>query len=263
MNAWIFDVDGVLVDPVQKKVDNNILPMLVKILENDDFLTLNTGRSFAWTQEKILSPLSELVTNKDLFKNIFVVCEMGNVLVTFANKEWEKKLLDNPLPEELQAQVRTLAEEYKDSVFYDTSKETMISVEMKDGYDIKKFQEVVKAIEEKVEEILRTSYHSMELRVDATQIALDIQYEDAGKQLGAERIEDFMLAHGIKPEEIYTFGDSPSDSQMAEGLQEKYKVTFVYVGDKAKLDTDNLTCEIVYPTEKFTKGTLEFLTSHL
>lgn len=263
MNTWIFDVDGVLVDPVTKTADTDVLPFLVKILEKGDFLALNTGRSLSWTEEKILSPLLDLATNHELFKNIFVVCEMGNVLVTFENNGWNKKLLDNPLPEDLQEKMRTLAEEYKESVFYDASKETMISIEMRDGYDIKKFEGIVKDLYEKVEEILRTSYHSMELRVDATQIALDVQYEDAGKQLGAERIEDFMLERAIKPEEIYTFGDSPSDTQMAEGLQDKYKVTFVYVGDKTKLNTDNLTCEMVYPGEKFTKGTLEFLTAHL
>lgn len=259
MISYIFDVDGVITDPVSKDANQDVLKHILKILEKGDFVALNTGRSFSWTKDKILTPLIEKVQDSSILKNMFIVCEFGNVLARFENNEFVKRVLDDPLPEDLQEKMKKLAAQFSDSLFYDESKETMISLEMKDGFDVEKFEPIMKDLEEKVSKIVNTEYVNLELRVETNQIALDIQYDDAGKHLGAERIEDFMLENMLKPSIIYMFGDNPTDSQMAEELQGTYEVKFIYVGDKSKLDTEKLTCDIIYPVAKYTAGTLEFL----
>ncbi len=261
MNAWVFDIDGVITDPVTKKADHKILKHLSNILHNGDFVAFNTGRSFSWTKDTVLDPFSEYVMDKTLLENVFVVCEKGNVLASYKNSEWEKKVLDDALPEVIQAEVKKIIEEeFNDSMFFDTSKETMVTAEMKEGFDMELFGKRIQALDKKINEIIMNKrYASLELKTDPSHIALDIQYEDAGKHLGAERIEDFMMEKGIRPEIIYMLGDSPSDSQMASELQDNYHVIFVFLGGREKLNTDHLTCEIIYPKERFTKGALEFL----
>lgn len=260
MNAWFFDIDGVITDPKHKTVEKKVLDHILKILKQGNFVAFNTGRSFSWTEEKILTQLLKAEQDKSIFTNMFVVCEKGNVLGSWANDAWNKRLLDDPLPKKLHEQMKVLASEFADSVFFDDSKETMITFEMHEGFDVQKFGKIIEELEQKVKNIVQSpEFADMELRIDPSYIDLDIQYEDAGKHLGAERIEDFMLEHGIKPNIIYMLGDSPSDSEMAEELQGAYPIQFVYVGDEAKLNRDKLTCDVVVTTSKYTAGALEFL----
>lgn len=260
MNAWIFDVDGVLTDPITKKPDEKVLKHLGSLLQEGEFVALNTGRSFSWTNDSILSQLSNYVLDEKHFEKFFVVCEKGNVLANFEKGKWVKKVLDDSLPKPLQDEVAEITKEYSESMFIDTSKETMISIEMKDGFDIDTYSDRQKSVYPKIETILVKKYREMELIIDPSQISLDIQYEDAGKHLGAERIEDFMMENGIKPEKVYMFGDSSSDVQMASELEGSYQVVFIFVNEKSKLKNTPM-CEVVYTKEKFTKGTLEFLES--
>lgn len=259
MNAWVFDIDGVITDPATKIADEKILKHIPILLEKGYFVALNTGRSFTWTEEKILTPLIKNVQDLSMLKNMFIVCEFGNVLASFHNESFKKRILDDPLPEDLQKKVISIASEFAESLSFDDSKETMISFEMHDGFEVEKFEPIIKSLEEKINNILQTDYVDLNLRVETNQIALDILYEDAGKHLGAERIEDFMLEHSIKPKVIFMLGDNPSDSQMAEELQGAYPVRFVYVGDEKKLNRDNLTCDVIFTKSKYTLGTLEFL----
>lgn len=257
MDAYIFDVDGVITDPVTKTANSDVLKKIAALLETD-FIALNTGRSFSWVEEKILSPLSEITQDSSLYKNLFIVCEKGNVLAQLENDSWQKNLLDDPLPEEIQEKIKQLAKEHSESMFFDESKETMISVEMNDGFDVATYRKFQKELHNKAQELLEAKYHDMEFIIDPSTISLDIQYEDAGKQLGAERIEDYMLSKGIKVDKMYMFGDSQSDTDMAQALQDSHTVIFIYVGE-GKLYADKLTCEVVYADQKFTAGTLEYL----
>ncbi len=264
MNAWVFDIDGVITDPVSKKADHKILKHLSNILQNGDFVSFNTGRSFVWTKDVILDSLLEYVTDHSLLKNVFVICEMGNVLAVYKDSEWQKRVLDDSLPEVIQKEIKKIIEEeFSECMFFDETKETMITAEMKEGFSMDLFKKRVKSLEEKVNAILMNKkYASLELRAVAGHISLDVQYEDAGKHLGAERIEDFMMENGIKPETVYMLGDSNSDSQMAQELEGSHKVIFVFVNDKSALK-DTPMCEIIYTKEKFTNGTLEFLNNVL
>lgn len=265
MNAWIFDVDGVLSDLEEKISDHEILKHIASLLKKGEAVALNTGRSFTTIERSVLEPLYTYIEDKAHLKNMFIVCEMGNVLGFYEDGTFKKKLLDDPILPELAEQIQEIVEkDFSTAMFFDESKETMISIEVRDGFDMEIYKKAQDLLHEKISDLLLSNkYLQLNLVIGRNPIAIDIQYEDAGKHLGAERIEDWMMAEEIKPDAIYMIGDSPSDSRMAEELQNTYNVTFVYVGEKEKLDTDKLMCEIVYTKEKYNKGTLEFLTSKL
>lgn len=265
MNLWIFDVDGVLSNLSEKTTDHEILRHIASLLKNGDAVALNTGRSFTTIEETVIQPLEKLIIDKTHLKNMFIVCEMGNVLGSFKDGSFHKQILDDPILPELSDQIREIVEkDFSAAMFFDETKETMLSIEIKDGFDLEIYKKAQDIIHEKITALLLSNkYLQLNLVIGRNPIAIDIQYEDAGKHLGAERIEDWMMANNIKPEKIYMLGDSPSDSKMAEELQNTYSVIFVFVGEKEKLDTDKLMCEIIYTKEKYNKGTLEFLTSHI
>ncbi|MFI5265542.1 MAG: HAD family hydrolase, partial [Candidatus Levyibacteriota bacterium] len=139
-------------------------------------------------------------------------------------------------------------------------KTTMISVEMKDGFDNDVYSKQQKILHEKIEQLLSLpEYKNLKLRIDPSQISLDIQPQGAGKHLGAVRIEKWLQENNYKPEKVIMFGDSPSDIEMAEELEDRFLCEFVFVNDSAKLDTKNLTCKVVFTKASFTQGTLEYL----
>ena len=56
MIAWIFDVDGVLTNPTEKKiVELQIFDKLIEILKSGDIVGLNTGRSLVFVMIFITS----------------------------------------------------------------------------------------------------------------------------------------------------------------------------------------------------------------
>ncbi len=145
-------------------------------------------------------------------------------------------------------------------MFYDASKLTMISTEMIDGKQISDFHTNQTQLVERMRKILNDpSYKDLNLRIDPTTIATDIQNAHVGKHLGARRIAEWMKEKGINAKHIITVGDSQSDSEMAEELQDEYSVEFVFVGDPAKLDKSRLRCPVIFTNQKYSAGALEFL----
>lgn len=263
MNAYVFDIDGVITDLISKKVEASLLPKLAKILNRGDILAFNTGRSFSSVNERVLTPFLEIVENNSLLKNVFIVCEMGNVIVTHKNGAWNKKVLDDPLPTSLQETIKALvAKEFSESMFFDETKETMLSIEMKDGYNVMAFTKQEDILKEKISAlILEDKYLPLGLDLRTNLIAIDILYEDAGKGLGAERFQDWMIENALIPEAVFMFGDNASDLEMARKLGDSYEVIFVFVNDHIKLDTSFVSCKVVYTKNQFDHGTLEYLKS--
>lgn len=264
MNAYIFDVDGVLADPIQKQItEPKLLPAVAKILAEDNPVALNTGRSLSWVIARIIIPLEKIISNKSLFKNVIIVGEKGNTLLTYHNGKWENQTLTSRISATLETHIKQITEsEFEQSMFFDPDKTTMISVEMKDGFDNNTYFEQQQKLLEKIKHLLHMpEYKNLKLRIDPSQISLDIQPQDAGKHLGAVRIEKWLKENKCKPEKVIMFGDSPSDIEMAEELQDRFPCEFVFVNDPAKIDVKSLTCTVTFTKAKFTQGTLEYLTS--
>lgn len=261
--AWIFDVDGVITNPQEKKVtEEGLIDAIADRLKKGEVVTLNTGRSLSWIMDKVIKPIEESVDDKSVLDKFLAVGEKGGDWLSYQEGEWTT-FIDEAIsiPESLQNEVQGLiASEFQDSMFYDESKLTMISTEMADGHSIPDYTQRQHTLRGKMEEILtKPEYGSLDLKIDLTTIAVDIQNKHVGKHLGARRIADWLKDKGVKPEHILTIGDSQSDTEMAEELQDEYPVDFVFVGEPAKLNSEKLKNKPIFTSKRFGEGTLEFL----
>lgn len=261
--AWIFDVDGVITNPQEKKVtEEGLIDAIADCLTNGDVVTLNTGRSLSWMMDRVIKPIEESVGDKSRLDEFLAVGEKGGAWLLFQDGEWvtyiDKKIT---VPESLQTDIRELIyAEFQNSMFYDESKLTMISTEMIDRHLIPDYTQRQHVLVARMQEILaKPKYESLDLKIDPTTIATDIQNPHVGKHLGARRIADWLRDKSIRPQHILTIGDSQSDTEMAEELQDEYSVDFVFVGEPSKLNSDKLKNNPIFTAKLFGEGTLEFL----
>lgn len=260
--AWVFDVDGVISNPQEKRVtEPEILDHIAEKLEKGEPVALNTGRSLVWMVERVVNPLLEKIKDKSVLQNFFAVGEKGGTWLTFDSEGKMEHHKDDSIsvPQSLQEKVRNLiASEFSESMFYDETKLTMISTEMKDGYDLEDYAEDQRELNKKLQELIDQEGLGESLKVDPTVIASDIENRHVGKGFAVERILKWLSEKGIKPQEFVCFGDSISDIPMAEKIHERgASVRFVFVGrDKI---TKDYPFEIIQPQSIHGKGTLEFL----
>jgi hydroxymethylpyrimidine pyrophosphatase-like HAD family hydrolase len=263
MNAYLFDVDGVLSDPKVKQVtEPELFDHIIARLQVGDYVCLNTGRSLAWVENRIIDPLLTKFTDISLLSNFMLVGEKGGSWLTFIQAGEKKHEIDPTItvPSFLKYEIRALVTEtFAKSMFFDESKETMISIEMQDDFDLDAFHADQKRLNEVLEALLAKHDLSSTFKIDLTIIATDVENNHVGKALGADRFITFLKTHNQKPEKYFAFGDSKSDIEMADELARRgEKVEFVFVGDKEKMDgiTRDYPIEII---SGFSKGTLTYL----
>ena len=265
-HAWIFDVDGVLTNPQKKKVTElRILDHIIEKLYADEPVALNTGRSLSWMIERVINPMLQKIEDKKILRNFFAVGEKGGTWLTFQDngKMIEHRDESIKVPQELQDEVKEIIErDYADSMFYDGSKETMISTEMKDGHSLEEFKVAQKELNKKLKQLISQKHLEGKFKIDPTTIATDIENNHVGKHFAIERILAWMKQRGIKPKQFITFGDSKSDIPMAQRLHQiGFPVKFVFVGNPSQLEGEDLPFPTTTTNNHFDKGTLEYLYS--
>ena len=260
----IFDVDGVITDPQEKRVtEPEILDQIINRLEKGEPVTLNTGRSIQWVKDRVLNPLIEKVKDRNILQNLFAVGEKGG---TWAEFDGQGNLIENKddnisVPDDLKNEIRNLINnKYSDSMFYDESKLTMVSTEMKDGHSLEDYKEKQKMLSSELQEILNDNSIDEKFKVDPTTIATDVENKFVGKHFAVRRIIEWVKKRGISPQRYIAFGDSfKSDVPMAEEFHSQgLPVEFVYVGQE-DIDTSKYPFAIKQTQAKFGNGTLEFL----
>ena len=264
--AFILDCDGVLTDPVVKCVTRlDVFTALGERLDRGEVVTINTGRSIAWLiRNGIIDFVERAVHNKANLERFMVVCEKGASWVTFIGGVIRTNIDKSiTVPEAVREDVYDLVQDhFLDCMFWDPTKLTMISVEMIDGLPVDAFQKRQAELVVELKAILDLPEHRpLQLEIDPSTIATDIQDRRAGKHLGARRIVDWLERRGLAPEHFVTIGDSQSDTAMAEELQDAHAVDFVYVGDPARFNAGALRCRVVQTNARFELGTLEYLES--
>lgn len=153
-----------------------------------------------------------------------------------------------------------IAAKYSKSMFYDTPKKTMISTEMKDGYDMSKYEKDQRLLAPEVEKIIKKYGLEKILTIELNPIALDIQNKHVGKHLGVTRILNWLRERKINVSNFTTIGDMPSDIKMAEELyKNNFSIIHVHVGEK-KMERQH-PFEVITTTNKYENGVLEFLES--
>lgn len=262
----IFDVDGVITNPQEKKItEPEILDEIIKRLTNGEPVALNTGRSLSWMIEKVINPLMKKIEDKAILKNFFAVGEKGGTWAEFddQNNLIEKKDDGISVPDNLKNDISNLiSNKYSDSMFYDESKLTMVSTEMKDGHSLEDYKKKQIALTAEFKTLLAKINLDGRFKIDPTTIATDIENIFVGKNFSVKRIVEWVKKKGVKPQMYVTFGDSfRSDIPMAQELNsQNLPVEFVYVGEE-KIDTSKYPFSIRVTQSKYGKGSLEFLKS--
>ncbi len=256
MKAWLFDVDGVITNPELKKANPQIIKKLSEILERGEILGFNTGRALEFVIEDVLKPLNVALTNKELLYNVFFVGEMGGTWGDYKNGKIEDTIDPQiTIPDELIQKIRDLISfKYSDTMFFDETKKTMISVELIKGKDLARFHEEQKKLIEDMRKILE-HLGDANLVIDPNIISTNIINSHVGKDLGVKRFL-MLIKDRPEPEEFETFGDNQSDLEMHKYLiKNGHKSRFIYVGAKEIEEGKN----IIKTKAKFDKGTIEYL----
>lgn len=265
--GYMFDVDGVLSHPVEKRVtDEGLYDELAKRIASGEPVALNTGRSTEWVMERFVTPLLEKVTDKNTLRNLVVIGEKGGTWTTFGelgvahHGKSESLVVSDDLKKRI---IQLVSEKYSDAMFFDETKETMISVEMHDGFDMEAFTARQAEFVADANEILRELGQEQKYNVDPTTIATDIESPHVGKALGADRFLEFLKAgeRSFYAAEFVAFGDSDSDLEMADELERRrLHVEFVYVGNNPDAVQARGRSYSVKTEPGFTRGTLTYLT---
>lgn len=264
MICWIYDLDGVVTHLTEKKITNpQLLTCFSQQLQNNDPITLNTGRGLPFIREKVLTPLVEYMHEQNLpeslLHNFFAVGEKGNAWI-----EDEKDYFDlsTAMPAEFAQKVQQLVEkDFADTMFFDTTKQTMISLEMHTGMNTADFAPAREHIVPLLQNMLEQEQLAPAFHIDANISSVDIEHMTAGKGKGIERIIAWLIKQQQNPEKFIAFGDSAADLEMGKKLQELGKnFTFVFVGDR-EIIQDKPSFPIIFTHEKYDKGVVEYIES--
>jgi hydroxymethylpyrimidine pyrophosphatase-like HAD family hydrolase len=261
--AWLFDVDGVLTDPDAKCVTQpEIFNEIIKRLENNEPVALNTGRSIDFVSKEILDPIEERLTDKSLLNNIFTIGEKGGVSITY-NDGAKTVQVDEKLsvPIEIQNSIRELVSQppFSDTMFYDETKKTIVTIELKTGITISEFKQPQQDLVKALQLLLNKFDLGDSFIVDPTRIATDIENKLMGKAFGTRKFIELLEERNIVPKEFIGFGDSVSDYDMFEELKRFGKNSkFVFVGDKEDLKEKDPS-SVTFTELHDDKGTLQYL----
>lgn len=270
MNTWLFDVDGVITNPEKKRVtEPKILDEIRKRLKAEEPVALVTGRSIDFMQDRVIGPLRDKINDPSLLQNFLAMGEKGGVWITYDESGNPQEHIDSEIsvPHDLQDQVKRLIEdEFSDLMFYDETKKTMISTEMKDRVSLQDYHGRQQVLNQKLKELVASHGSSDQMEVDPTTIATDIQNKHVGKDFAARRVLAWLKEKGIKPQNFVAMGDSRSDVPMAREVHDQgFPVTFVFVGkeeDRNHIKSLNLPFPVTFTQNKYESGTVEYLTSN-
>lgn len=262
--AWLFDVDGVLTSPEEKKVVLlEIFVELIKRLRKNEPVGLNTGRSLDFITSEVLNPLEKIAGDKKILKNVVGIGEKGGAWIVYDEGGKRITSVDKNIsvPVEIQNKVRELIgkSKFSEKIFFDETKETMVTVEIRPGVTVKQFETIRREIDTELKRILDDYHLGDEYRVDATRIAIDIESKKIGKAYGARKFAELLKERGIDPQKYICFGDSESDFDMYEELKRMGKLAeLVFVGERDVLEGKNLQ-EVKFTGKLLDKGTLDYL----
>lgn len=261
MNAWLFDVDGVITDPQEKQVTHpQIIDVIVAKLMAKEPVGLITGRSIDWLEDRVLHHFHAKA--KGHLSNFFISGEKGGVFGLYDDNDKLKIKVDKKLkvPDEVIKGIKKIVEEnFSNIMFYDEPKKTMASVEAVDGIPLADFKKFQPQLDVLILNILKRYNLGKTFRIDSVRLSTDIEHVLAGKNLGARRFLDWLNDKNIKISKFYAFGDSASDIAMAEEVHKNGQdVTFIFVGGK-ELIQKKYPFKIVFPKSLFAEGVIEFI----
>ncbi len=263
MDAFILDVDGVFTSPSESEtVDNRILAIVQKILLNGSLVALNTGRPNIWIKSKILDHLLTNIQDKNILNNIFVIGEKGGTKIEFKNGEFRfDKNLPVEIPESLKTKIRNMIqEEFPDDLFFDESKETMITVQKIPSVSLNRFNDIHSDLNDRLKDILAEEDEEGDFILEPTVVDTDVQSKIVGKSYSTNLILDWMKENKSHVKKVIAIGDSSFDIQMAEEAYEHgFPVEYLFVGEPDKFIKSEKSFRVLFSDKLFNEAALEYL----
>lgn len=231
----LFDVDGPITNPESRKIEQpEILDLTLRFLtERNGYVAYNTGRARNVVFERVISPLiaraiDQGISSAAVSRRISVSAEKGAVVSVWNDEQaqWQHRVDPaTEVPAEIRSAVADLLRndpEFQMHVFYDSDKQTMVSVEMRREtaeptpvpVTIRTFKPIAERFTAEVRE-LASERGYRDLEVDCTTIAVDVQRRGVGKDLGTRLALRWLQGLGKHIARIHCFGDSRSDVAMA------------------------------------------------
>lgn len=263
-NAFLFDVDGVITDPETKQLDlPEIADFLVEQIREKNPVAIVTGRALPWVEERVVPHILERIpeSERKILDLFFVSGEFGGSYATWESGKLEHNIDSNiRLSEDLINKTKAELEKFYSSHFFDDQKQTMVSLEMKDGVDFKKFKSDQEKLAEKLRETVKSYPRHEEIEVHIDRIATNIRYKSLNKSYAADQVLKWVGEKNISPREFLTFGDSASDAEMSSRLAELgLKTKLVFVGGPEHLKGKKLSFPVKFTTAYCDEGLVEFI----
>jgi hypothetical protein len=230
----LLDVDGPIASPVTRTIATpSIVSDLILLAGANVPIAFITGRSADFIRDEVIAPLVAAGLPEDL--RMYGVCEKGAVWFPISPAGMGDVVIDESvaLPEIVVEEVRQLvADRFSDTMFFDTTKRAMISVEQRTDVDHATYVAAQPAFNEAAFAIVArhglgvrygdreqpAADGSVPFRLDPTIISTDIESVTLDKDHGARRALEFFAESGSLPEVWRSVGDSRSDYLMADHL---------------------------------------------
>ncbi len=232
----LLDVDGPIASPLTRTINiPEIATLLVSLADAGVPVVFNTGRSDAFIRDVVLPPLLSAGLSEDAV--MYGACEKGAVLFRLTSAGVSGLTVDpaTALPSGFSAWAEGVVNErFSDTVFYDDTKQAMVSVEQQMHVSSEEYLARQPEIDSVFyDELVRLGHGvrrrdqatpdasgAVAYRIDPSIISTDIESVLVGKDLGAQRSLELIGADREVPRAWRTLGDSRTDYAMADWLHE-------------------------------------------
>lgn len=260
--VYVFDLDGVITDPENSQVDEDVVNAMYELLAEGTYLVVNTGRSYDWVEQNLINRF-ETRNNPDIFNRFISVCEKGGETVSWHDGQHDVQPSEFALPHDNYDIAHMTFDRHAPqlpTMFWDETKRTMATIEKVANADLKTFRAEQAILVDK----LREAFGDRDVRIDPTVIATDVESPAAGKYAGARVIYQWVRSViGSENSSFISIGDSTSDYEMARFFAEqRAESTFVYVGEPTNEISEDERVKFIATKNRYSAGALEFL-SHI
>jgi hypothetical protein len=230
----MLDVDGPIASPITRTISTpSIITDLIALASANVPIAFITGRSADFISEQVITPL--IAAGLPAEMRMYGVCEKGAVWFPITASGMGEVVVDESvaLPAALVERFRQLiATDYSDTMFFDETKQAMVSVEQRTDVAHADFLVAQHSFNERAYEILieagvgvrfgnrevPNAAGELPFRIDPTIISTDIESVRLDKDHAAERALAFFAQSGDLPTLWRSVGDSRSDYLMADHL---------------------------------------------
>lgn len=243
----LLDVDGPISSPVARSIiQPGMIEALVTLANSGVPIAFNTGRGDDFVNREVTEPLfaGGLLPTAD----VWGIGEKGASWFRLGKDSGISVDANLIVDIDVRNAIREIiADRYSDLVFFDETKRTMISCEQLLSVSSDDFLNRRSAMDREIAQLLLDSGYDISwhgsipegfadlatdpaadngrtnIRLDASIIATDIEHSSTGKDLGAKRFIDLLIANGTTPpQRWFTMGDSRSDYTMADWLHAQH-----------------------------------------